>query len=255
MRTENRTTRTGQPLSEATGGGQPSRTRASPVTTSRRSTPTRPASVPAAAAVPEQSRAPPSQPTRPSSSRDPGSSSTPAQPTATTTPPTTNPSHTQATTGVQAGTTSEVTTLTDLGKLKIRFDDLYHSFPFFRDLLRPLHTPNKTTLRVREVLERFNGHLRSQDPRAPRQHRGGRNSSSGPQAAERARVAEAEVARLRARIDAMQRDRISELEGRGSERRGTSRGREEEDDGRGPSSRRRRYEGDDRRGGDGHNRR
>ena len=197
----------------------------------------------------------PRQPTRPSSSRDQGSSSAPAQPTATTTPPTTNPSRTQPPTGVEAGSAGEITSVTDLGKVKIRLDDLYHSFPFFRDQLQSLHTPNKSTLRVRELLERFNGYLRTQDPRAPRQHRGGRNSTSVAQAIERARTAKEEAARLRARIDAMQRDRIAELEGRGTERRGTSRGREEGDDGRRPTSRRRRDDRDDRRGRDDRDRR
>ena len=245
VRAEAQALRSRQPSASTTTREQP-RTRASPAATTRRSTPTRPASVPSTPTAPMQMSTPTGQPSRPSSSRDRGSSSTPAQPTATSTPPTTNPSRTQPTTEAQPGSSSEITSVTDLGRLKVRFDDLYHSFPFFRDLLRPLHTPNKTTLRVRELLERFNGHMRSQDPRAPRQHRGGRNSMSNAQAAERAREAEAEAARLRARIDAMQRDRIAELEGRGPERRGTSRGREEEDDGRRPTSRRRRDDRDDR---------
>ena len=254
VRAENQAMRSRPASSNPAGGTQPSRVRTSPAVQERRSTPTRPASVPTTPTAQAQARPSPRQPTRPSSSRDQGSSSTPAQPTATTTPPTTNPSRTQATTGAEAGSTSEITTVTDLGKLKVRFEDLYHSFPFFRDVLRPLHTPNKTTFRVRELLERFNGHLRTQDPRAPRQHRGGRTSSSSAQTTERARTAEAEVARLRARIDAVQRDRITELEGRGPERRGTSRGREEEDDSRRPTSRRRRNGEDDGRDGRGRGR-
>ena len=255
IRAESQAARANQPSSSTMRDDRSPRTRASPATTTRRSTPTRPASVPAATTAPMRPRAQPTQPSRPSSSRDPDSSSTPAQPTATTTPPTTNPSRTQPSTSGQAGTTGEVSSLTEVGNLKVRFDDLYHSYPFFRDLLQPLHTPNKYTLRVREVLQRFNGHLRSQDPRAPRQHRGGRNSLTDPQAAERARNAEAEIARLRARIDAMQRDRIAELERQVPERRGTSRGRDEEDDGRRPTSRRRRNEEDDRRGRDDRDRR
>ena len=136
--------------------------------------------------------------------------------------------------------------MSDLEGIRVRFDDLYRHFPHFRPLLNPLHTPGKPCVRMRELFQRFNGYLRTTDPDAPRQHRGGRRGSAG-HSNQRVRQLEAEVSELRQDLQRSQRALLDALGTRGNQqRRGTSRDRDDEDDGRGPQQRRR-YNDDPRR--------
>jgi len=136
-----------------------------------------------------------------------------------------------------------------VGSVKFRLDAFLIQYPYFRSVLGSIMTPGKEVARVREVFQRFNGHLRETDSTATRVNRGGRRVESRNA---RLRGLEEDNARLRRELEDERRrnnelwDRNMDLTGGPSRSRGTSRSRDEDDDDD-RSPQRRRYNDDDRR--------
>ena len=178
----------------------------------------------------------------------PSTSTPPAQPPATTTPPSTGQDPDPSTT-TNTSDPDAVSNMDQVGSVRFRFDEFLIQYPHFRPILGPIMTPGKELARVREVFQRFNGHLRETDPTATRVNRGGRRIENRNA---RMRGLEEDNARLRRELEDARRrneelwDRNMRLTEGPSRSRGTSRSRDEDDDDS-RSPQRRRYNDDDRR--------
>ena len=177
----------------------------------------------------------------------PSESTPPAQPSATTTPSSTGQDP-EPTTNTGTDDSNTVSSMLELGSVRFRLDEFLAQYPHFRPVLGPIMTPGKELARAREVFQRFNGHLREMDPTATRVNRGGRRVESR---GTRLRGLEEDNARLRRELEDARRrneelwERNMRLTEGPSRQRGTSRGRNEDDEDR-RSSQRRRYNDDDR---------